>query len=263
MKKMFKILKYCLSDLMRSHWILFYFLFYLLIGFGLLLINTSFSNTIITLLNIIIVLSPLISSVFGITYFYNSKNFTQLLLAQPIDRKKIFIAQYLGVSFFLSLSLILGLSIPFILFGILSSQNLYEFILLLGISSVLTFIFSCISFYIGILNNNKLRGFGLTVVVWLIMAVVYDGLIMILLMIFREYPLTNPSLIAMLLNPIDLARTVLIINLDLSALLGYTGASFKLFFGTFYGIIICTISLLIWLFIPLTLLIRRIENKDF
>jgi len=84
-----------------------------------------------------------------------------------------------------------------------------------------------------------------------------------LLMIFREYPLTNPSLIAMLLNPIDLARTVLIINLDLSALLGYTGASFKLFFGTFYGIIICTISLLIWLFIPLTLLIRRIENKDF
>ena len=126
---MFKILKYCLSDLMRSHWILFYFLFYLLIGFGLLLINTSFSNTIITLLNIIIVLSPLISSVFGITYFYNSKNFTQLLLAQPIDRKKIFIAQYLGVSFSLSLSLILGLSIPFILFGILSSQNLYEFIL--------------------------------------------------------------------------------------------------------------------------------------
>lgn len=260
---MFKILKYCLSDLMRSHWILFYFLFYLLIGFGLLLINTSFSNTIITLLNIIIVLSPLISSVFGITYFYNSKNFTQLLLAQPIDRKNIFIAQFLGVSFSLSLSLILGLSIPFILFGILSSQNLYEFILLLGISSVLTFIFSCISFYIGILNNNKLRGFGLTVVVWLIMAVVYDGLIMILLMIFREYPLTNPSLIAMLLNPIDLARTVLIINLDLSALLGYTGANFKLFFGTFYGIIICTVSLLIWLFIPLTLLIRKIENKDF
>lgn len=260
---MLKILKYCLSDLMRSYWIFYYFLFYLIISFGLLLINTTFSNTITALLNIIIILSPLISSVFGITYFYSSKDFSQLLLAQPIDRKKIFIAQYLGVSLSLSLSLILGLSIPFILFGILSSSDLLDYILLLGTSSILTFIFSCLSFYFGIINDNKLRGFGLTVLIWLIVAVVYDGFIMVMLMIFREYPLTTPSLIAMFLNPIDLARTVLIINLDLSALLGYTGASFKLFFGTFYGIIACTVSLLIWLFVPLALLIRQIEKKDF
>lgn len=260
---MFKILKYCLSDLMRSHWIFFYLLFYIVIGTGSLLINTNFSNSIITLLNIIIVLSPLISCIFGITYYYNSKDFTQLLLSQPIDRKKIFITQYLGVSLSLSLSLILGLSTPFIIFGILFSSNLFQFILLLLISSVLTFIFSCISFYIGVLNNNKLKGFGLTIVVWLIMAVVYDGFIMILLMIFRDYPLTYPSLVAMLLNPIDLARTILIINLDLSALLGYTGANFKLFFGTYYGIIICTFSLLIWVLIPLFLLIKKIELRDF
>jgi len=128
---MFKILKYYFSDLIRSRWILFYLLFYLFVGFGLLLLNRNFSYAIITLLNLIIVLSTLISSIFGATYFYNSKNFTLLLLAQPIGRIKIFIAQYLAVSISLSLCLILGLFIPFIIFDVFNSPYLFEFSLLL------------------------------------------------------------------------------------------------------------------------------------
>ena len=93
---MFKILKYSFYDLMRSRWSYVYFLFYLLLGFVLLFLNNDLSKAVITLMNIIIILVPLIATIFGVMYFYNSREFTELLLAQPLKRSSIFLGQYLG-----------------------------------------------------------------------------------------------------------------------------------------------------------------------
>ena len=93
---MIKILKYSFYDLMRSRWSYVYFAFYLVLGFVLLFLNNDVNKAVITLMNIIIVLTPLIATVFGVMYYYNSKEFTELLLAQPIKRGTIFMGQYLG-----------------------------------------------------------------------------------------------------------------------------------------------------------------------
>ena len=103
---MIKILKYSFYDLMRSRWSYVYFIFYLLLGFVLLFLNNDVSKAVITLMNVIIVLVPLIGTIFGVMYYYNSREFTELLLAQPIKRSSIFLGQYLGVAFSLALSLV-------------------------------------------------------------------------------------------------------------------------------------------------------------
>ncbi|HAY72220.1 MAG TPA: ABC transporter permease, partial [Saprospirales bacterium] len=90
---MFKIIKYSFYDLMRSRWNYVYFLFYLALGFVLLFLNNDVSKAVITLMNIIVVLTPLIGTIFGVMYYYNSREFTELLLAQPIRRSTIFIGQ--------------------------------------------------------------------------------------------------------------------------------------------------------------------------
>lgn len=87
---MFKILQYSFYDLVRSRWSYVYFLFYLVLGFALLFLNNSVSKSIITLMNIIIVLTPMIGTIFGIMYFYSSREFTELLLAQPIKGRPFF-----------------------------------------------------------------------------------------------------------------------------------------------------------------------------
>lgn len=260
---MYKILKYSFIDLIRGRWIFIYLLFYLLIGFGLLFLNNDLSNAIITLMNIIIVLVPLISCVFGITYYYNSKDFTQLLLAQPIKRKNVFLAQYLGVAISLSSCLIIGLSIPFVFFGVFDSSSIWDFFLLIIVGGILTFIFISLSFNIGISNDNKLKGFGYTVLLWLLLAVIYDGLFLILLILFNEYSLNYLTLWGIILNPIDLSRTLIILNIDISALLGYTGATFKMFLGNLYGVLSCIFLLLLWLIIPVLILVKKVKNKDF
>ena len=260
---MLKILKYSFYDLMRSRWSYVYFLFYLALGFVLLFLNNDLSKAVITLMNVIIVLVPLIGTIFGVMYFYNSKEFTELLLAQPLKRSSIFLGQYLGVAGSLTMSLVLGLGIPFALYGLFKSDAIWNFSLLLITGAFLTFIFTALAFNIALNNENKIKGFGYAVLLWLFLAVVYDGLFLLSLIVFEEYPLDNFSLAATMFNPIDLSRTLILLKLDISALLGYTGAVFKNFFGTNFGFFVSLAVLLLWTFIPVWRLSYKSRKKDF
>jgi Cu-processing system permease protein len=260
---MLKILKYSFYDLMRSRWSYVYFAFYLFLGIILLFLNNDLSKAVITLMNIIIVLVPLIGTIFGVMYYYNSKEFTELLLAQPLKRSTIFLGQYLGVAMSLSMSLILGLGLPFVFYGLFNSNAIWDFSLLLITGAFLTFIFTALAFNIALSNENKIKGFGYAILLWLFLAIIYDGIFLMTLIFFEDYPLDKLSLVGTMLNPIDLSRTLILLKLDISALLGYTGAVFKQFFGTNYGLIVSIIMLTTWVILPVARIIYKSKRKDF
>lgn len=260
---MIKILKYSCYDLIRSRWSYVYFTFYLMLGTVLLFLNNDLSKAVITLMNVIIILVPLIATIFGVMYYYNSKEFTELLLAQPVKRSSIFLGQYLGVALSLSLSLIIGLGLPFLLYGIFKSSAIWNFSLLLITGTFLTFIFTALAFNIALFNENKIKGFGYAILLWLFMAVIYDGLFLMSLIVFEEYPLDTFSLVGTMANPIDLSRVLILLKLDISALLGYTGAVFQQFFGTDFGMLISSVMLCLWVLIPIFFIYRKAKRKDF
>jgi Cu-processing system permease protein len=70
-------------------------------------------------------------------------------------------------------------------------------------------------------------------------------------------------LVLTLLNPVDLARTLLLLSFDLTALMGYTGAVFERFFGSALGIASAAGALLLWTAIPALLGLRSFTRKDF
>ncbi|NOZ45969.1 MAG: ABC transporter permease [Chlorobi bacterium] len=260
---MLKILKYAFFDLIRSRWSYTYFLFYFIITFSLLYLSADLSKVIISLMNIILVLSPLIASIFGVIYYYNSREFTELLLAQPIKRSNIFIGQYLGLVFSLTVSLLLGLLIPFAIYGIFYNSEIWNFVILIIAGVFLTFIFAGFSYNIALHNENKIKGFGFAILIWLLLAVAYDGIFLLALVTFSDYPLEKFALFATALNPIDLSRILILLKLDISALMGYTGAVFNNFFGAAKGMIISGLSLFFWTIIPLAMIIRKSSKKDF
>ena len=248
---------------MRSRWSYVYFGFYLLLGLVLLFLNNDLSKAVITLMNVIIVLVPLIGSIFGIMYYYNSREFTELLLAQPLKRSTIFLGQYFGVALSLSMSLVLGLGIPFIFYGLFKCAIIWDFALLLITGTFLTLIFSALAFNIGLSNENKIKGFGYAILLWLFLAIIYDGIFLMSLIIFEDYPLDKLSLAGIMINPIDLSRTLILLKLDISALLGYTGAIFKQFFGTNLGLFISFSMLSIWVILPVLRIVYKSKKKDF
>lgn len=163
----------------------------------------------------------------------------------------------------MTLSLVLGLGIPFLAYGLFKSDAIFDFSLLLITGAFLTLIFTALAFNIALSNENKIKGFGYAVLMWLFLAVVYDGLFLMSLIIFEEYPLDAFSLAATMFNPIDLSRTLILLKLDISALLGYTGAVFKQFFGTNTGLIISILMLLIWTVLPIWRLAYKSKRQDF
>ena len=137
---MLRILEYSIYDLLRSRWMYIYFGFYFLLTMTLFWLSGNISGVILSLMNVVLVLVPLVSMVFGVTYFYNSKEFTQLLLAQPVRRKDIFLGQYIGVSSSLALCLLIGVGLPFIVYGIFATPQWSNYLTLLAAGVLLTFI---------------------------------------------------------------------------------------------------------------------------
>lgn len=260
---MWLIFKYSFKDMIRAKWIIVYLLFYLLLGLILLFLNNDLSSSVITIMNIIIILTPLIGTLFGVMFYYNSREFTELLIAQPIRRSRIFMGQYLGVSLSLSLSLVIGLGLPFLIFGLANSAEIFNFIMLIFIGMALTFSFTGLSMWISLRNSNRIKGFGYSVLLWLFFAVIYDGIFLSLLLIFENYPIDQFSLLMSMLNPIDLSRILVLIKLDISALMGYTGAVFQTFFGSNWGIVISGIMLLLWMTTPAYMMVRSSKRRDF
>ena len=81
--------------------------------------------------------------------------------------------------------------------------------------------------------------------------------------LMNDFPLDKISVILMALNPVDLTRLYILINLDIASLFGYSGANFIKFFGQTYGIIISLLVTLIWIIIPSFIASRKFDKKDF
>ena len=260
---MFRILKYSFYDLTRSKWTFVYCAFFALITFGLFSLNTDISKVIITLMNIVLSLVPLIALIFGVIFYYNSREFVELLLAQPIKRSSIFIGQFLGVGFSLSLSLLIGIGVPFLFYGVLGSTEIFNYFTILLNGVLLSFIFSGIGFLTALKFENRIKGFGVAIFTWLFLALIYDGVFILVLSIFRDYPLEKFALAATLFNPIDLSRILILLKLDISALMGYTGAVFQNFLGSGIGIVTATGLLFLWISLPLIGIKTLAARKDF
>ncbi|MDN5210623.1 ABC transporter permease [Fulvivirgaceae bacterium BMA12] len=260
---MIKILKYTCFDMLRSWWSYAYFLFYFVTSATLLNFSADASRAITSLMNIIITLCPLISTLLVVMYYYSSREFIELLLAQPLKRSSLLKGQFIGLAGSLSLSFTFGLLIPFLIFGLLSSENIINLSTLIGIGVLLTFIFSALGYLVALHHENKIKGFGTAIFIWLFMAVIYDGLFLFTLVLFNDYPTDKIALGLSFLNPIDLARIIMMLKLDISALMGYTGALFNSFFGSNTGLIISVAASIIWVIFPTHLFLRKAARKDF
>jgi len=68
--------------------------------------------------------------------------------------------------------------------------------------------------------------------------------------------------VGVLANPVDLSRVLLLLQFDLGALAGYTGAVFERFFGALQGSLWAVAALTIWIVGPVAIGLRQFARKD-
>lgn len=253
---------YTVRDLARNRWGLLYAIFFLVVTVGLFYLQAQAAKVAVSLMSICLFLIPLVSSLFGTMYFYNSREFIELVLTQPVPRRSVLLGMFIGIAVALVAGFFIGVGVPSSLFGGWSPDQLLSLGLLLLTGSFLTVIFLAIAFLMAIIFDDRGKGLAAALGLWLFAALVYDGLILLGAITFADYPLETPLLIASLANPIDLARVTLLVKTDWAALMGYTGAVFNRFFGTGMGITVAVTMLVFWTIAPLVFGLRRFQTKD-
>ncbi len=258
-----KIIKYELSNVLRGRWVLAYGLFFLVATEMLFRFGGGSAKALLSLTNVVLILIPLVSILFGTMYLYNAREFTELLLTQPVNRSALFGGLYAGLAVPLAVAFLAGVGLPFLWHGVEAASHLTTLLTLTSAGTALTFIFVALAFVIAVRFEDKVRGLAVAVLMWLLFAVVYDGLVLLTVNAYADYPLEQPMIGLMLLNPVDLARVLLLLTFDASALMGYTGAVFEQFFGSALGVILSATALGVWLVVPLLIGRRLFQRKDF
>jgi len=257
-----KIGAFEVRDVLRSRWLIGYALFFIVVTDVLLRFGSG-EKALLSLVNVVLFVTPLVTLVFATVYQYNSREFIELLLAQPVKRRQLFGGLYLGVALPLSVVFIVSVGIPVIVHRADNPVAIGTLGALLGIGFALTAVFTAIAFLVVARIDDRMKGLGAAIVLWLMFALLYDGVVLLLVMVFADHPLERPLLALMALNPIDLARVALLLRFDVSALLGYTGAVMRQFFGGAAGLTIASSALAVWVAIPLVLAFRGFDRKDF
>ena len=256
-KYMLKISKYVLYDILRNKVVLAYTAFLLLVSFSLFQMEENSSKAVLSLLNIVLIVVPLVSMVFSTIHWYNSYEFIELMLTQPVSRKKVLLSEFAGIGSSLVTAYLVGVGVPVLIYNFTATG-----IALLVVGSLLTLVFTSIAFFASIKSRDKARGIGAALLLWFYFALIFDGLLLVILFAFSDYPLEKLILALSSFNPIDLGRIYLMLQMDVSALMGYTGATYKDFFGSSAGMLYTLGILLVWTAVPLLLSIRSFKKKD-
>ncbi len=252
-----KIIKYILVDILRNKTILFYAVLLFGVTMGLMYMTDAGNKAILSILNVLLIVLPLICLIFSSAYMYNSSEFIEMLAAQPIKRRTLLGGIVAGLSISLCLALLFGLGIPLLLFNV-SAVGWVLLICCLLLSLVFVALAVCTSIYV----QERAKGIGISILWWFFFTAIYDAIVLLILFQFSDYPLEKTSVALTALNPVDITRIVVMLRTDVSAMMSYSGAVFQKFFSGDSGFIIGIGLLLVWISVPLFLSFRRFLKKD-
>lgn len=257
------VLRASARDLARNRWLLAYAVAFWAVTEALFYFGGTGPQVILSLLNAVLFVVPLVALVFGTAHVHASREFIEMLLAQPLSRRAVFTGLYLGLALPLTASFLLGAGTPLLLHGVAAGAPRVALALLALGGALLTLTFAALAMAIALSAEDRLRGMALALGAWFIVTLAYDGAVLILISALGEWPLERPLLALMLLNPVDVARVLVLTSLDASALLGYTGALFRRVFGTALGPVVAMTVLATWAAIPVFFARRRFLRRDF
>jgi Cu-processing system permease protein len=254
---MTRVIKYVFYDILRTRFILLYTVFLFISTFAMFQLDSDAGKVILSLLNIVLMVVPLVSVVFTTIHFYNSYEFIELMLAQPVNRKVIFLGEYFAVALSLCFAFTVGVGVPMVLYG----GGIQGFTLLYS-GLMLTLVFVSLAFLSSVLTRDKAKAIGIALLFWFYFSLIYDGLLLWITYSFADYPLEKITLVLVSFNPVDLARILMLLQLDISALMGYTGAFYKEFFGSNLGLIFSSGVLMVWVALPIVVALQIFKRKD-
>jgi Cu-processing system permease protein len=263
MSTVLRIVRYELRNVGRHRWVLAYAVSLVVATELVLRLGGSGPRAILSLLNLLVLVVPLVTIVFGTIYWHGAREFTELLLAQPVSRSALFHGLFAGLVIPLSLAFVGGVTLPLAWHRAIDAESLGLLLLLDGAGVALTAVFAALAVLIASRVDDRLRAVAIALGTWAAMTLAWDAMVLWLTVAFFAWPLERPLLALTFANPVDLARVLMVLRFDVAALMGYTGAVFNRMLGGPPGVMAAIAGLVAWAVVPGLLALRGFNRRDF
>ncbi|WP_416337027.1 ABC transporter permease [Desulfitobacterium sp.] len=263
-----------LLESMRSRWlitftVIFGLLALLISFFGLSGMGVGgyqgFNRVTASLLNLVLYLLPLIALVIGSASIAGEKEAGSLhvLLTQPVSKSEVIIGKFLGLALALTASILAGFGgAGIVIAWKTGTLNITDYLLFVLLSIILALIFLSISLLISVVTSRRSQAVALAILVWFFMILVYDFLA-IGVASLQTITIVVPLLFALLLmNPADMVRVLVILKLGGEETFGPTLAVLTRTMSTSSGMVLLSLTLLLWLIIPLACAVYLFSRKQ-
>jgi len=124
-------------------------------------------------------------------------------------------------------------------------------------------IFLGIALWLAFAFEDRLKALAVGLLVWMALTFFYDGLILTVIILASAYPVEKIAVGLSFLNPLDLVRLLVLMQMDVAALMGFTAAVFKKFLGSAWGTVTAVLALGVWVVFPTVQAALRFQRKDF
>ena len=252
-----KIARFILFDILKNKIVILYTILLFIISWSVLGLDNNYTKATLSLLNVVLLVVPLVSIIFSTIYVYNSSQFIELLLSQPVPRAKVWFNLFLGLSTALIFAFLIGCGIPILLY---SSIKTGISLLITGV--FLSIIFTSLAMLAAITSRDRAKGIGVSIFIWMFFAIIYDGILLVLMFQFADYPIEGIMATVAAVNPIGLSRIFVLLQLNVAAMLGQAGAIFRMVFGSGGGMAISILILAIWTMVPFLWSLIMFNKKD-
>lgn len=230
-------------------------------GYGM----QDFSRTAVSLVQIVLLLVPLASLVFGGLALTPDRGAAELLYSQPVSRGAILLGRMLGVWLALAAAELLGFGLAGLVLQYQAGPDgLGRYGALVVTAVVITGVFLAIATLLASVNaGRRTRVLAAALVVWFITVVMFDVAVLGIASLLRSGSASRLLIIATLINPVDAARTGSLLAIEGTAAFGAASLALLRFTGgAGMAAVLVAASLLAWLVAPLLAAMRALSRAD-
>lgn len=226
----------------------------------------DFSRTAVSLVQIVLLLTPLAALVFGGLALTPERGAAELLYSQPVPRGAILAGRALGVWLALTAAQLVGFGAAGMVVQWQSgSSGAVQYVAVAAGASAITAIFVGLAALLSALwPARRTRVLAAALVVWFFAAVAFDLIALGAASLLRSGSASRLLIIATVINPIDAARTGVLLLIDGTAAFGAASLALLRFTGGL-GATAAWIAgaLLLWLVAPIAAALRLVSRADF
>jgi Cu-processing system permease protein len=225
----------------------------------------DFSRTAVSLVQVVLLLTPLAALVFGGLALTPERGAAELIYSQPVSRGAILFGRMAGVWLALAAAQLIGFGAAGLVVQWQSGAAGAGHYVALAVCSVATTgIFLGIAALLAALSpGRRTRVLAAALVVWFVTVILFDVAALGIASMLRSGSASRLLITATLINPIDAARTGVLLAIDGTSAFGAASLALMRFTG---GVgmtaALLTASLLVWLVAPIGAALRVLSRSD-